>query len=423
MLLLGDLQSGHGRGEEGGNERGENTAGGDQQREHHVTPLGVQLLRHGGDDQRSARGLGEGAEQIGAHTGDITDVITDVIGNDSGVARIILGNASLDLADEISAHIGSLGVDTAAHSSEQSDGGTAQTVTRDALEQHLRGVRVLGVPRHEDSEHVDGAVQDQQTERGQAEAHDATRAEGGVETVRPGDLAHGGSTSVGVDSDGHTDVTAENGGQTTDDEGRGRGDTVADARGLVHDDPLAAVQRRIIAARKVSNHGRGNTAGLGETDEQEDDNSEDRDEDEQDLVLSPQEGLRTVRNVLLNLVETLRDGLVVRGSTTLSLHESLLLTLLGNVLHPSRDTGSAATYTTLATIPLWIKAKMRPVKPLTTITIVAQSSVISMATTLKNYVVQVQWKTREPWFLKRGNRCSSLIGARLLRADHAILFR
>ncbi len=39
-----------------------------------------------------AGGLGEGAEQVGAHAGNVTDVVSDVVGNDGGVAGVVLRN-------------------------------------------------------------------------------------------------------------------------------------------------------------------------------------------------------------------------------------------------------------------------------------------------------------------------------------------
>ena len=212
---------------------------------------------------------------------------------------------------------------------------------------------VLHVPGHEEAEDVDGGVQNQKTEGGQAEAHDATRAEGGVETVRPGDLAHGGGTGVGVHGNGHTDVAAEDGGQATDHEGNAGKKTVGNAGAGILDDPLAAVQRRILAAIRAVEDRLGDAAGLGQANEAEDHDTEDDNEDEQDLVLSPQEGLGTVGNVSLDLVQALRDGLVVGGRTALRLDQTLLtIARLGNVLHPTHHADVRALYTTLATLHL-----------------------------------------------------------------------
>jgi len=62
-----------------------------------------------------------GLEQVGRHTGAVADVITDVVRNHGRVARVILGNTGLDLADDIRANIGALGEDAATESGEDRD--------------------------------------------------------------------------------------------------------------------------------------------------------------------------------------------------------------------------------------------------------------------------------------------------------------
>ena len=62
-----------------------------------------------------------GFKEVRAHSGDIADVVTDVVGDNSGVAGIILGDTCLDFTDKVSADVCSLGVDAAADSREQCD--------------------------------------------------------------------------------------------------------------------------------------------------------------------------------------------------------------------------------------------------------------------------------------------------------------
>lgn len=47
-----------------------------------------------------------------SHSSDISDVVTDIVSNDSGVARVILAETGLHLSGKISTDISSLGVDT-----------------------------------------------------------------------------------------------------------------------------------------------------------------------------------------------------------------------------------------------------------------------------------------------------------------------
>lgn len=324
MALLSHLHSGNGGGEEGGDEGGEDTTSRDEQREHHVHPLLVEVIRHRGDDQSSAGGLSEGSEQIGTHSSDITDVITDVIGNDSGVAGIILRNTGLDLSDEISTDIGSLGVDTTTDTSEQGNGRTSKTVTSQSLEENLRDVSVIRVPGEANSSvDPDGDVEDEQTNGGQAETHDGTGAESSVESISPGDLAHGGGTSVRVDGDGHTNVSAKDGSASSNHESNGSGNSAAPAgTNLVIPH---AVDLTSSAGDVATNDVLVGGSAVGRnTKKDSNHNSENDDEVGQDLVLSEQEGSGTVRDESLDGDQALGDGVIRGGSTALSLEQLLL---------------------------------------------------------------------------------------------------
>ena len=57
-----------------------------------------------------------GLENIGPHAGHVPHVVTDVIGNHTGIARVILGNIGLHLTHQVSADVGGLGIDSASHS-------------------------------------------------------------------------------------------------------------------------------------------------------------------------------------------------------------------------------------------------------------------------------------------------------------------
>ena len=68
---------------------------------------------HGGD-----RGHRIGLEQIGGHAGAVADIVADVVGDGGGVARIVLGDPGLDLADQIATDVSALGEDAAAKTGE-----------------------------------------------------------------------------------------------------------------------------------------------------------------------------------------------------------------------------------------------------------------------------------------------------------------
>ena len=68
----------------------------------------------GGDD-----GDHVGLEQVGGHAGAVAHVVAHVVGDGGGVAGVVLGDAGLDLAHQVGAHVGGLGEDAAAHPHEQ----------------------------------------------------------------------------------------------------------------------------------------------------------------------------------------------------------------------------------------------------------------------------------------------------------------
>ena len=72
--------------------------------------------QHHGRDRRHRIGL----EQVGRHSGASPDVIAD-IGDSGGMAGTVLGDAGLDLADEVAADVGPLGEDAAAEAGEDRD--------------------------------------------------------------------------------------------------------------------------------------------------------------------------------------------------------------------------------------------------------------------------------------------------------------
>ena len=69
----------------------------------------------------ATRGHRVGLEQVGGHSGAVADVVADVVSDDGRVARVILGNAGFDLADEVRPDIGGLREDAAAKSCEYRD--------------------------------------------------------------------------------------------------------------------------------------------------------------------------------------------------------------------------------------------------------------------------------------------------------------
>jgi hypothetical protein len=95
-------------------QRGEHADGRDDEREDQALLAEGDLAQDERGDQRDGVRL----EQVGRHAGAVTHVVTDVVGDRRGVARVVLGDALLDLADQVGADVGRLGEDAAADAHE-----------------------------------------------------------------------------------------------------------------------------------------------------------------------------------------------------------------------------------------------------------------------------------------------------------------
>ena len=83
--------------------------------------------RRNAEDDRRHEGDLVVLEEVGSgDAGAVADVVADVVGDGGRVARVVLREAGLDLADEVGAHVGVLGVDAAADAEEQGEQRTAE---------------------------------------------------------------------------------------------------------------------------------------------------------------------------------------------------------------------------------------------------------------------------------------------------------
>ena len=201
-------------------DEGSNDAnGGDDERE----VDGVRSVDHvhggGGDDKSGAGGLSEGAEKISAHTGNITNVITDVVSDGAWVLGGVLGEGSINFTSEIGTDIGGLGVDTTTDTTEESDGGATEAVSGDELEEVLNTSLVDGGEGSLVGEDED--FEDEKSETDKDESEDLTALEGDLEASEFVDVAKVGNLVVADGSDLHADVSTEHGGGGTNEESDG----------------------------------------------------------------------------------------------------------------------------------------------------------------------------------------------------------
>lgn len=213
-------------GEEDSDEGSTNTESGNKERE--VDGVGGLEESGGGsgNDESGAGRLGEGSEEIGAHTSDVTNVVTDVVSNGSGVLRRVLIDLLTNLTGEVSTDISSLGVDTTTDSSEKSNGGATETISRDEFEksaglllESFESLLALRENTRLEGENED--LEDKESKSDESESEDLATLEGNEEALIDGSVAEVGSLDIGGGGNLHSNESSGHGGQGTDDESEG----------------------------------------------------------------------------------------------------------------------------------------------------------------------------------------------------------
>ena len=96
--------------------------------------------RDGAEQHHCDRGDGIGLEQVGRHAGAVADVVADVVSDHGRVARVVLGDAGLDLADEVGADVGGLREDAAAEPGEDGDERATEREADQVVDRRVRRV-------------------------------------------------------------------------------------------------------------------------------------------------------------------------------------------------------------------------------------------------------------------------------------------
>ena len=187
--------------EEGADDGADDADNGESHGQQHT---GEAVAADGAQREGGENGADVGLVQVSAHTGNVADVVADVIGDGGGVARVVLGDTGFDLADKVSADVCGLGVDTAADAGEERHEGSAHAVhDHDVAELH----GIINAEGIAEQEKPDGDIQHAETDDG--EAHNGTGGERHAETLVQ---ALGGGlrgTRVGARGDLHADETGE----------------------------------------------------------------------------------------------------------------------------------------------------------------------------------------------------------------------
>ncbi len=195
--------------EERSDDRGDDAHRAEHQRvEHeHQVRLAADLVQQAAEQHRRHRRDRVRLEKVRCHTGAIADVVTDVVGDDRRVAWVVLGNARLELPDQVGADVGSFGVDAAAETCKDRDQRCAECKADERVE-------VLEDPVGES--HPD------QSESDDEEARHGTASERDLESGVDAASSRFSGSQVGAHRDVHPDVpggAAEDGADQEEDAG------------------------------------------------------------------------------------------------------------------------------------------------------------------------------------------------------------
>ena len=260
--------------EEHRDDRGQQAEGADDEREEDpglgIRPAGALGDGEDGDAQdHGADVLGGGRlEQVGAAAGAVADVVADEVGDHGGVARVVLGDARLDLADQVGADVGGLGVDPAAELGEEGDEARAEAEADDEerrlLDRHVADERLVDGEDAPDAE---------QRERHHQEAGDGAAAHGDLDGADEAVRAAAAVRTFDAHADEHADDPRRHRARRADQEG--------DAG---HDPDRQAGEGRHIRDLR----------GLDDADDDADEHRADQGQQRDGGVLAPDEGVRAL---------------------------------------------------------------------------------------------------------------------------------
>jgi hypothetical protein len=207
-----------------GDERNGNTGGGNDEGE--VDGISSVDHRFGGsrDDKSSAGGFSKRSEQVSSHTSNITDVVTDVISNGTRVQWGVFLKSKSNFSSKIGTNISGFGVNTTTDTTEESDGGATETISRDVFEENANlsgsNTSISGVHNDGSVDH-DENLEEEKGNTNKAETEDLTSDKSNVESSSDvlGSLCS--NLGVGVSCYNHADVSTKHGSSSSDEESHG----------------------------------------------------------------------------------------------------------------------------------------------------------------------------------------------------------
>jgi len=97
-----------------------------------------------GQQHRGRRRHAVGLEQVGRHAGAVADVVADVVRDHRRVARVVLGDAGLDLAHQVGTDVGALGEYAAAKTRKDGDERAAEAEADQGSDHVAQGLTAAG---------------------------------------------------------------------------------------------------------------------------------------------------------------------------------------------------------------------------------------------------------------------------------------
>ncbi len=203
-------------------DRGEDRPAAEHQRVGHGG-LGVALEQQRAQQHRGDDGHRVGLEQVGRHAGAVADVVAHVVGDHRRVARVVLGNAGLDLAHEVGADVGTLGEDAAAQPREDRDQRAAEGEADQRLDHVVQPfLHHVGDARRRAQQEQVEAGHAQQAQADDQHAGDGAAAERDRQRLVQARARGLGRAHVRAHRDVHADVAGETGENRPDREAAGR---------------------------------------------------------------------------------------------------------------------------------------------------------------------------------------------------------
>ena len=190
--------------QQGAGDGSENAGAADDERELHHRRLLFAGEEDAREQHRRHHGYGIGFEQVGRHARAIAHIVADIVGDHRGVARVVLGDAGFDLADQVGADIGALGENAAAEPREDGDQRRAEGKRDERLQHAAQGLRRVDAEERNHRRVVAGNAE--QAEADHQQAGDCARPEGDGQRRREAPARRLRGAQVGAHGHVHADI-------------------------------------------------------------------------------------------------------------------------------------------------------------------------------------------------------------------------